>query len=111
MTNREYYIENGGSLPWCRPYESDDGRVKFTYHEFARPGYQVMGLIIDGEEVTAPLEALEADIERAARVVNDKYDDYGEYDPTHILLGGNVEELDCRDCPWFEECDAMEDEC
>lgn len=110
MTNREYFIENGGNLSWCRPYESNDGRVEFTYCEFGRPGERIYGLIIDGEEVTVPLDAIEADIERAARIVNEYYDDYRGYDATHILLDGDVKEVGCPDCPWFEECEAMDDE-
>lgn len=84
MTNiqRKLY-DNGENLSWCKPYTTNDNRTKFAVNEG-----DLSRLIVDGKEIG--------------------HDEFGEYD-LHELLDKS-KECGCRDCPWFEECDAMKGE-
>ena len=99
MTIREEMIENGENLGWCKPYVSE--RVKFVLYG------DIVAMEIDGIDF---LVITEEDVKRAARIVNEYYDDYSGWDATHILLEGDVKEVGCAECPWFDVCDAMNDE-
>lgn len=88
--------EEGGNIGWCSPHFS--GRVVCAAAE-----HHLAGLQIDGEDVEPTVE----NIWRAARIVNEDADEYRGWDARHVLLEG-LKEGDCRDCPWFGVCDAMD---
>ena len=100
MTFREQMMENGENLSWCKPFVSE--RVSFAMNEG-----KIETIIIDGEEIDDPTED---DIANAAKIVNPNYDDYDGWHTTHILLEGDIREVGCAECPWFDRCDAMDGE-
>ena len=99
---RKMMIAEGGNLSWCRPFESENGKVWFALNEGS-----VEGLKIDGEDVDVNAETLH----RAAVMANDEYDEYEGYSDTEILLDSPASECDCCDCPWFAMCAAMDNPC
>ena len=99
MTVKEQMIENGENLSWCKPYVGD--RVSIVMCEG-----KVASLMIDDSEVDVTMENLV----RAAKIVNPNYDDYDGWSAEHILLEGNLDEVGCSECPWFNICDAMDGE-
>ena len=99
MTVKEQMIENGENLSWCKPYVSD--RVNVVMCEG-----KVASLMIDDSEVDVTMENLV----KAAKIVNPNYDDYDGWHTTHILLEGDIREVGCAECPWFDRCDAMDGE-
>jgi hypothetical protein len=113
MRNRD---ENIG---WCSPLRFLGGRVIISLN-----GGVVNSILLDGEDVTddrpADLKRAYYDredsyyspavLERIARLVNPDYDLYKGRTPTEILLDAPMDELACRDCPWFDTCAAMDEE-
>lgn len=96
---RKMMIDQGGNLGWCRPYEAENGRVKFAINEG-----KICSLLIDGEEANVDSDTLQ----QAARIVSDYYDDYDGYTDTEIIMRGNIKECACHECPWFDVCAAMD---
>ena len=110
MKYRDYMADSDDNLSWCKPYIGD--RVSIAINE-GNP----VGLIVDGEEVkpvyVGALKGYEytaEQLEQAARAANPDYDTYSGWDALHILVNGDVSERPCRDCPWFSECDAMDEQ-
>jgi hypothetical protein len=105
----------GENLGWCKPYVSD--RVKFVINEG-----RVLDLMIDGEHYDGP----EPDfitgkpgptegIRKAAQIMmGDDYSDYEGYTDEEMFWIAfhdyyNLKETGCTQCPFFAECDAMDD--
>lgn len=100
-TCRDMMRENNDNLDWCRPESYLDDRVILAINEGT-----VVGINIDGAD-----EAITPDaIRRVARMVNEDYDLYKGWDDVHIIQCAAHEELPCHRCPWFEDCDAMDEE-
>lgn len=100
-TVRDMMRENNDNLDWCRPESYLDGRVILAINEGT-----VVGINIDGtKQATTP-----ENIRRVAKMVNADYDDYEGWDDAHIIQDADHEELPCRLCPWFDDCDAMDEE-
>lgn len=100
-TVRDMMRESDENLGWCRPESYLDGRVILAINEGT-----VAGIVIDGAD-----EAITPDaIRRVAKMVNDNYDLYEGWDDVHIIQDAAHEELPCRRCPWFDVCDAMDEE-
>ena len=102
MTYREMMTRDGGTLGWCEPYESDNGRVKLSLNEGTINCVEVDGV----QEASPSAEALE----RIARLVNPHYSDYSGYSDTHIILDAMHRLNNCCDCPFFTECAAMDED-
>ena len=100
MSYRDMMRESDENLGWCRPESYLDGRVILAINEET-----VVGINIDGAD-----EAITPDaIRRVAKMVNDNYDLYEGWDDVHIIQDVD-HELPCRLCPWFDDCDAMDEE-
>lgn len=99
MKYRDLMRESNENQSWCKPMISD--RVKFTIMEG-----QITALIIDETEVPATAE----NIKTAAKMVNPYYDEYEGWSDHHIACNGDVREAPCHECPWFAECEIMNEE-
>ena len=101
MSYRDMMRESDENLGWCRPESYLDGRVILAINEGT-----VAGICIDGaKQATTP-----ENIRRAAQMVNADYDDYEGWNDVHIIQDVDHDELPCRLCPWFGDCDAMDEE-
>ena len=98
MKYRDLMRESNENQSWCRPMISD--RVKFTVMEGS-----ITALIIDGAEVPATPE----NINKATKIVNPYYDIYVGWSDTYIASMGDVREAPCHECPWFEQCEVMDE--
>lgn len=100
-TVRDTMRDREENLDWCRPESYLDSRVILAINEGT-----VVGINIDGAD-----EAITPDaIRRVAKMVNNNYDLYKGWDDVHIIQESAHEELPCRLCPWFDDCDAMDEE-
>jgi len=98
LTTGDIMKEKGGNLSWCIPYTADGGKIAFAVNEG-----ECVGMIVDGENVEYNDPEV---IKAAAKRANDDYEMYEGRTDMHILVEASVEE-DCRDCPFFDECEAM----
>ena len=101
MSYRDMMRESNENLGWCRPESYLDGRVILAINEGT-----VAGISIDGQDLSTTPE----NIRRVAKMVNADYDDYKGWNDVHIIQDVDHEELPCRRCPWFGDCDAMDEE-
>lgn len=103
MTYRDMMQEGDENLGWCNPLSWEDGKVVLAVNEGT-----IASIQIDGEDVPTTPENIKA----VAQRINDMYDAYSGWDDTHIILDceAEAEELPCRLCPWFDVCDAMDEE-
>ena len=100
-TYRDYFSENEDeNLSWCKPYASEDGHVFVIMHDG-----KLTGLFRDGTRTYATPEAIRA----LAQELNPDYADYRGWDDTHILLEV-MQEVGCASCPWFRDCQVMDEE-
>ena len=99
---RQKMIENGENLSWCKPYQIEDSEkeVYFTLNEG-----EIQEIMIDGENIDATSET----IKELAQKYNPDYDEYEGYSDFEILMDVNKNELGCKDCPWFKDCQAFDD--
>lgn len=105
-TYREMMIETEQTLSWCKPMQSENGRVIFAQNEG-----EICGMQIDGKEVRIPQSGISAfDLQRAAKAANEDYDQLkaDEWDDEEIL-GDVCHAKPCCRCPWFGSCEAMDD--
>lgn len=106
---RKMMLDKGGNLYWCAPYQSKDGSIKFSLCEG-----KINGLQIDGEKVESDTDVLspeyysDALLEKVARKMNVYYEEYSGWDNTHIIMDAAESIRDCADCPYFNDCEAME---
>ncbi len=97
---REIMIENGQNLSWCKPlkHRTDDIFLIVTEGE-------ISGICINGKDENITPET----ITELAKKLNESYDEYERWDDTHVLLDADFEETGCCNCPYFNICEAMED--
>lgn len=100
MTFRDYFETADENMEWCRPYISENERVKLI----------VMGgiesLIIDDKEYDTITPDL---IHKAALIATDgDYDLFSGYSDTDLIIMCSEEQA-CYECPWFDECQAMDE--
>lgn len=102
-------MRNGENLSWCRPYVSPDGLIWVIYKEgevdviteVIKSPYYVHDFVLPNIAI----------IRGFARKYNAMFDDlfYNyNYTPKDILIGA-LDEKGCADCPFRDECEAMED--
>ena len=94
-------IENQENLGWCKPLSFLGGRVVVALNEGCAEC-----VLVDGEQLSECPETTRL----VAKLVNPDYDDYSDMDDIHIMLDAAHKELPCCKCPWFYDCDAMDDE-
>ena len=98
MRMHDYMLDHPmENLFWCKPYANDNLVIVLCENEIIR--LQAMG---KDYEVTSD------SIHNAARISNPDYDLYSGYSDREILLMGDVQEIGCVDCPWFNQCEAMD---
>lgn len=101
MTYREKMMENRENLGWCKPLSYLGGRVVVAINE-----RRVVGAQLDGEDVPADSDKLR---EIAAMVNPDcDADALGRDFEAAVETCGR--ELPCCECPWFNICDAMDED-
>lgn len=101
-------MEYGENLGWCRPYTSDDDRTAVAIMEGKIVNIQIDGQDVEWDERTILSFSYSADIlHRLAQSINPYYDEYSGYDDTKIILDA-LNERGCSECPWRDECDAMQ---
>ena len=93
--------DSNENLSWCRPESYLNGRVILAINEG-----RVDGISIDGQDLSATPD----NIRNVAQMVNDEYDLYEGQTDTQIIRDAEHKELPCRLCPWFEVCQAMDEE-
>lgn len=103
MEYRDMMQESNENLGWCKPLSWEDGNVVLAINEGT-----IAGIQIGGESVSVNQETIKS----VAQRINDMYDDCSGLDDAHIILdcADEAEELPCRLCPWFDVCDAMDEE-
>ena len=103
---RRQMLECDDNLSWCKPLEFKNGEVVIAINEGDIVGLQVNGETVNGYTDTT--------IKRIAKLVNEDYELYEGYYEGYTLLeiiyDADFKELPCRCCPWFHECEAMDDE-
>lgn len=100
-TCRDTMRESNDNLSWCRPESYLNGRVILAINEG-----RVDGISIDGQD----LDTTPDNIRKVAQMVNDECDLYEGQTDTQIIQDAEHKELPCRLCPWFEVCQAMDEE-
>lgn len=114
---RKMMQAEGGNLGWCKPYWSADNSVVLAENDGGLCGALINGADQDltygftyfdrntGKYVKTDDNRAEI-LNKIAKLVNEDYDFYSGWDDMHIALDV-MREGDCCDCPWFSECDAM----
>lgn len=98
---REVMLENGENLSWCKPMKHRIENVFISVNEG-----EVVGIRVNGKDE----DITDEKIKELAKKLNLDYDKYEGWNDIHILLESDFEELGCKDCPWFDICEAMDDE-
>ena len=103
-TVRDIMKEEGGNLGWCKPYI----HTRKGWALAVNSG-EVAGMLFAGEDINP--DRLDDDLllRLFAKAVNTDYDCHTGYDDLHIALEA-MSERSCRNCPWFDMCDAMDEE-
>ena len=99
-TMRDKMQQNNENLGWCKPYTADNNKIQFAINENG-----ICGMIVDGKDAEVNDDLIKALAQRA----NSDYSEYEGYDDEHILVEAS-REMPCHDCPFFNECEAMNEE-
>ena len=102
MITEKRMIDEGGNIGWCKPYVN--GNVKYAISG------DIVGIEVDGKDFLDCEDWNVDGVAKVAEMIKKSYPeiDYTGYTPEEIL-SDQAEEMDCRDCPWFLECEAMDD--
>ncbi len=103
MTYREMMIGTEETIEWCEALSFLAGKVIVAMTN----GGAVESIQIDGKDVICSQD----NITRAAKLANECYDLYSGRSDAFILLDADHEKLPCCECPWFDVCTAMDEEC
>jgi hypothetical protein len=98
---REIMIENGQNVSWCKPLKHRTEDIFLIVNEG-----EISGIRINGKDENVTPEI----ITELAKKLNESYDEYEGWSDTHILLDADFEEMGCCDCPYFDICEAMDDD-
>ena len=105
---RKEMIENGQNLSWCVPMKHKTENIYLVVNE-----NNIDSILDNGKETLRSRKTdkvIDEKINVLAQRLNPEYDEYEGWNDTHILIDSGFEELGCKDCPWFNSCDAMNDE-
>jgi hypothetical protein len=97
---RDMVADHGGNLDWCRPYQSEDGKSWLIMTEGL-----AASIILDGKEILTPTDA---NVKALAQTVNESYAEYSGWEDVSIAADA-MHERDCHKCPFFGDCQAMDD--
>ena len=106
---RKMMQDTGGDIGWCSPYQSEDGSIMFSVLE----GF-ICTLLIDGQEIDSdtglsfPEHYSEELLEKVARRMNEFYDCNTGWNNTELIIHAAEPIRNCADCPFFLECQAMD---
>jgi len=95
--------EDGGNLSWCKPVKLEYGgkTAIIAQNERDLAGLQIAGKDIHGNLFDALVEYFGID---EAETLSDLYN--YTFDDGDIV----ATDMDCCNCPWFETCEAMDEE-
>lgn len=97
---RDYFKKNEDEHTLlCVPYRDDSNNFMILLNG------NVHSLFFNGKSVYSPSAA---DVKQFAQTVNTYYDSYNGWDDVHIATEV-MTECGCSDCPFFEDCAAMDD--
>ena len=103
MTLRDYMRGHDENMTWCKPYITEDESVAFTLCEG-----NISAFRMDGSEKRSNITA--GDLNVLARRLEPDYDFYEGYTDKEIIFNASAaRERPCCECPWFEDCAAMDD--
>lgn len=114
---RKMMVSNGGNIGWCKPYITDDGKIAFVECEGV-----IINAAIDGADLPTTTSIYsypnrqhltdESLVKLARSLHGGDYDLYEGYSNdelvTFAVYDGKIRERDCADCPFFHDCEAME---
>ena len=104
MTMRDYMREHDENMYWCKPFLTEDGSVAYTSFEARINDIKMDGAEKHGSDITAE------DLNALARRLESFYDCCEGYTDTEIIFTSTTaRESACHECPWFEDCAAMDD--
>lgn len=101
MKFRDHMIESAENLGWCAP-------LTITAH-----GKEITIAVNEGKIVGCRIDGADCDNmdwEQIARIVNDEHENYRGWKADEIALDAYWEYLPCCECPWFDICEAMDDD-
>ncbi len=104
MKTRDIMVKKDENLSWCKPYVSEDSQYALAVCEG-----KVAGMVFAGKEVESDKLDDPSLLKRFAKNVNPYFSDYSGWDDLHIALE-RMSETACRNCPWFDVCEAMEED-
>ena len=107
MTYGDYMLDHPEeNLYWCRPYFSADGRYAIAVNE----GEIIEAVTPDGHMPEGHVSPLTKDeIHTLAQAVNPDYSMCRGYTDEELIYQV-MREGACADCPFFHQCDAMQQE-
>lgn len=94
-------METGENLSWCRPYISRDGSCAMVINEG-----KIINIMINGKDFVNPSREQLAAL--AARLNPDDADPDADGEELIEILLDDMREVGCADCPYRDECEAME---
>lgn len=104
------FMSTSENMSWCKPLSFLWGKVVVAMNECEIAGCQVNGEDRDEYTTYGKRENTEYAWKALAQLCNPDYAEYRGYSDFKILMDSDYEELGCADCPWRDECDAMDDE-
>lgn len=110
---RKYMIAEGGNLGWCKPYITDDGKIAFVECEGRVQDARIDGVDLETtHNVLRPQELTAESFAKLAHALHGKdyemYDGYTDDERVSLAVNdGKIRECDCCDCPYFHDCEAM----
>ena len=106
---RDFMKDRDENLLWC--HAIDYGNVQLVIC-----GGTIVDVRVNNEEVYPDIiengRAGYSDvlINRIARMINDDYDTYHGWTDIEVIILSDGVYLPCNKCPWFDVCEAMDDE-
>jgi len=100
-TYRNIMEKDGGNLSWCKPVRFTRGGATVIV---AQNEGAIVGLDVNGQDVTLGNDNLIKSVADALELNVDKLSDLYDYS----WEGLDIDELSCRQCPWFKTCEAMD---
>lgn len=101
ITVRQQMRENGGVIDGCECWATNDGTKFLLNTPNVVQSYDA--------ETDTWFDGDDFDLAAFARAVNPNYAEYSGWDDLHIAVDV-MERRNCRDCPAFEFCEAMDAE-
>lgn len=101
MTYRDMMRENRDNLGWCKPISYLDGRVIVAIN-----GGHAVGIQLDGKNVPINSDRLR----KIAAMINPDYNADALSCSFEIAVDACGRDLPCCVCPWFDSCDAMDND-